>query len=295
MHQTGASWSSQQGLIAYSDQGISCVLPGGAFVVDTSLAGIYVLDPTTMQRRRLLPFGRDPVWSPDGSRIAFESAFQIFVINANGSDLRQLTISGKNLRPDWHPDGKRVSYEVYSGAGPVVYRLWIGGVDGSRPQLMCEPDSTGSRDCNWAPDGTRYLSVRYAAAEAIFVTDTTTCRTQRLTTGSARYYEPHFSPRGDRIAFTRLDQPPPQIWTMNPDGSNPQQLTTNGGEFPAWSPDGARIVYTRSDARLSCSEQGVLWMVDVSTHVQEQVLEPWPSNCDSLASLPARIKAPLEQ
>lgn len=36
------------------------------------------------------------------------------------------------------------------------------------------------------------------------------------------------------------------IWTIQPDGSNPTQITTNSGsnEYPAWSPDGAFIAFS---------------------------------------------------
>jgi serine/threonine protein kinase len=36
-----------------------------------------------------------------------------------------------------------------------------------------------------------------------------------------------------------------QIWTMNPDGSDPRQLTFSPGDktYPAWSPDGSRLLY----------------------------------------------------
>lgn len=283
IHQTGPSWSRSTGLIAYSDRGIACVDLSGAYYIDTTLAGIYVVDPVNSQRRRLTPGGNDPAWSPDGDRIAFELGRQIFVINADGMGLRQLTTTGENLRPAWHPAGKRISYEMYPGTGPIFYSLWIIGDDGSNPQPLCVPDEAGARDCDWDPAGSQYVYVGFASpdAETLFAIDTTSCNERRLTGPGALFFDPVYSPAGSRIAFTTRDVPPSQIWVMNADGSNPRQLTTNGGEFPSWSPDGARIVYTRSDARLSCPEQGVLWTVNVRTGTQTQLLDPWPSRCAS--------------
>lgn len=60
--------------------------------------------------------GYNPDWSPDGRRIAFVSnhdtksaAFQLYTINADGTDLRRLTNdpSYMDMNPAWSPDGKR--------------------------------------------------------------------------------------------------------------------------------------------------------------------------------------------
>jgi DNA-binding CsgD family transcriptional regulator len=78
-----------------------------------------------------------PAWSPDGSQLAFWAVVvnenadpanvtlgpggthyvtlddypaQIFVINADGSGLRQLTFAGDNRWPTWSPDGSRIAF-----------------------------------------------------------------------------------------------------------------------------------------------------------------------------------------
>ena len=54
-----------------------------------------------------------------------------------------------------------------------------------------------------------------------------------------------WSPDGSRIAY--VDGDPPQIWTMNPDGTDKRELTDfdDAAEFPAWSHDGTRIAFIR--------------------------------------------------
>ncbi len=65
---------------------------------------------------------RDPKYSPDGSRIVFQNPRGIWVMNANGKDLRRIIPSHLywNYRPEiysaypsWHPDGKHIIYEHF--------------------------------------------------------------------------------------------------------------------------------------------------------------------------------------
>jgi Tol biopolymer transport system component len=77
--------------------------------------GIYVMNTDgTGQHRLTRNTVRDgnPVWSPDGRRIAFESNWQVYVMNADGSGQQRLTRNeGLNLRPAWSPDGQTIAFE----------------------------------------------------------------------------------------------------------------------------------------------------------------------------------------
>src|SRR5207245_1256531 len=78
----------------------------------------------------------DPAWSPDGTKIAFNSSrdgnVEVYVLNADGSGLRNLTNNpAGDLRPAWSPDGSKIAFlrnlDIYvmnvDGLGQVNFRI----------------------------------------------------------------------------------------------------------------------------------------------------------------------------
>ena len=59
-------------------------------------------------------------------------------------------------------------------------------------------------------------------------------------------YHPAWSPNGTKIAFGSSRDTNPEIYVMDPNGSNIVRLTNNPAEDaqPAWSPDGQRLAFT---------------------------------------------------
>jgi Tol biopolymer transport system component len=75
--------------------------------------------------------GGNPVWSPDGTRIAFECVGGICVVNGDGSDPRNLANGGN---PVWSPDGTKIAFERKFGSGYYEYTdIHVMNSDGSNP------------------------------------------------------------------------------------------------------------------------------------------------------------------
>ena len=107
-----------------------------------------------------------------------------------------------------------------------------------------------------APDGSQMVFVSDRAGGAqLYVGSVSGGPARRLLTFRGNTNEPSWSPRGDRIAFTGNAN---DIYTVNPDGSDLQQLTFGTGRnmHPSWSPDGRLIVF--SSTRLGKSQLFVM-------------------------------------
>ncbi|MEP7284959.1 MAG: hypothetical protein ABI947_04235 [Chloroflexota bacterium] len=67
--------------------------------------------------------GIHPAWSPDGKQIVFNTSgkrgYNIFVVNIDGSNLRQLTQTGSASLPTWSPDGRFIGYSAINGSFSV--------------------------------------------------------------------------------------------------------------------------------------------------------------------------------
>ncbi|MCB9452229.1 MAG: PD40 domain-containing protein [Anaerolineaceae bacterium] len=115
----------------------------------------------------LLP--RNPDWSPDGRRIAFDIfSGQVYIVNVDGANLVRLTSRNEDAGiPAWSPDGRFIAYQVHEGSGSAVY---IMNADGSNYTRLADFRDVGS-DLIWSPDGNKIILVSEEATR-FYVVDT---------------------------------------------------------------------------------------------------------------------------
>jgi len=189
-----------------------------------------------------------PSWSPDGTKIAFGRAVQgfadstIWVVDSDGSGLRQLTSGGYQTAPAWSPDGTKIMFDKRgSGSNDGIYVIDANGPTGPGTQLIADGSSP-----SWSPDGTK---IAFSTGDIKVADANTGAVIATLTSGSS----PCWSPDGSKIVFSNIDG---TISVMNADGSGLTSLNVNGGE-PNWSPDGAKIVFmTGRDSVLIMNADG---------------------------------------
>ena len=192
--------------------------------------------------------------------LAFSRGGDLYLINADGSGLRQLT-SGptEDTEAAWSPDGRRIAFTRYDHN-----RAWWGSAgiylinaDGTGlVRLSLDADSIYDAHPTWSADGTRlaFSSRRDVNPGSVPTrTEIWTMRMDgtdlvRLTFLNSITVEPAWSPDGSRIAYVA---PNPEagdgsIYVMQADGTNPRAVLTGGDlRAPAWSPDGRRILTRR--------------------------------------------------
>jgi Tol biopolymer transport system component len=203
-------------------------------------------------RVRTLAIGSGPAWSPDGRRIAFvrggPANVQLYVMNADGSGVRQLTHepSGQSaIAPfaqiSWSPDGARIAYFEY---GPVAELLEL-----STGKTV----SFSTREIAWSPDGRRIAYGDTSMAQSPFVVANVDGTGSRTIANVGQNYEPgiQWSPDGSELLFTSSSASGYwDLFVVSPDGTGLRQLTNdpNYDHFASWSPDGRRIAFFRASS-----------------------------------------------
>jgi hypothetical protein len=196
-------------------------------------------------------------WSPDGSRVAFyrqtRTGADVFVADADGRNLRNLTPGGTatdfNWAPDWSPDGGRI---VYLASGENDSRLVTVRADGSDKQIVPGPVGNATnllRSPKWSSDGTW---IGYTLNDGIHVIRADGSG-DRLLLANAE--GPDWSPDGRRIVFTR-DR---DLALANSDGTGATFVTRSPRSHEGgaeWSPDGSRLVYVAIDETDPKAEEG---------------------------------------
>jgi len=185
-------------------------------------------------------------WSPDGSRIAFDSGrgrnpggyHDIYVMNADGTKQRRLTYRLRGYNPAWSPDGRRIAFQ--SGIHPAA--IYVMNADGTKPRRVASGQTPA-----WSPDGRRIaFSNRIGEGDwDIYVMNADGSKHRRLTRTARSEQSPAWSPDGRRIAYSSFGMAgsPSFVYVVDADGSNPRRLAA--GYAPGWSPDGRRIAFAR--------------------------------------------------
>ncbi len=112
---------------------------------------IWIEDQRTGDLRPITHLARglayDPVWSPDGGRIAYVSretgSDELFVFDLGTETTQQITQGGNPFifkqRPTWSPDGTELAFKANDGT--PNFQIWLVGADGSNLRNISQSTS----------------------------------------------------------------------------------------------------------------------------------------------------------
>jgi YD repeat-containing protein len=254
---------------------------GGRIVFASNREGnvqIYTMNVDGTGQARLTNDGGNddfPRWSPNGTRILFQSDRDnagtgyndIYTMNSDGSGQVRLTAgTNDNCAPSWSSDGSRVVFQSLRNG--QSYQVYVMNADGSG-QLNLSNSSGNDRQPSWSPNGSKiaFSSDRdHAGYASVYVMNADGTGQQRLTFSAddVTDEQPVWSRDGSRIAFVSTRDGNKEIYVMNADGTGQTRLTNDLGndDSPYWSPDGTKIVF-RSDRDRDWSDPtSQVWMMN---------------------------------
>jgi TolB protein len=183
------------------------------------------------------------------SRVVFVRNTDVWMVDSDGANQRQITRGALTMSPAWHPNGRMIAYSRY---GPAGTRIELHDLDtGARRVVRATPEGLNITPA-FSPDGQHvfWATNREGGTEIVAASLANLGSARRVTVGRGTdNTSPTFSPDGRKIAFMSGRAGQPEVYISDSDGTNVQLLTefTYGGSSyrasPAWSPDGRLIAY----------------------------------------------------
>jgi len=194
-----------------------------------------------------------PELSPNGRFVAYVSyrsgqpvIYEMDLVS--GAEQVISDIGRINITPVYSPDGRRILFGRTQDDHTELFEI-------QRDPLCCTRrvtfTSTGeTMGGTYSPDGTQLaITSTPLGNPQIYVLDLQRggdpAIVSRYVFGERGYAtSPHWSPRGDRIAYHTWVDSWFQIVTVNPDGTDRRVMTSRGSnEDPSWAPDGRHLVF----------------------------------------------------
>ena len=217
-------------------------------------------------------YDTQPVFSPDGSRIAFRSSRNgggVFLMRVDGSDVLQVTDAGFN--PAWSPDGRELAlnddnifnYEARS-TYPTVSKLWAVDVNTKTRRVITTRDAV---QADWSPHGQRlaFWGEQKGGHRDIW-TVAADGKTEPVPVTDDAFidWNPIWSPNGKYLYFLSNRGGEMNLWRVAIDettgqlrsGPEPATLSASNCQYVSFARNGKSLIYGQSTRNENVSQVG---------------------------------------
>lgn len=266
---------SQLDQLAYIDFGVVCVNADGVYQRDTSLAGLFMFDPSTGRRKRLATLASGVVWNPGGLTLAYSSGTRIVVADTSGLVLSQCEIGTSAVHLNWSPDGEWLAWDQVLIEGG----LWIMHVDSLVPRrlstISSHPSWTAASDSILALVGTTTGNPTHVVLVDRVTSAVDTILTIPIAVNGMA------ANMATRIAYVAGSPSGglSQLYRLSLASGTLVQLTTGGGEQPAIRPSTPDLAFVRRVSNSAALQDNCVWRFNTITFETSAQVSPWPSTC----------------
>ena len=200
---------------------------------------------------------KEPRLSPDGHRLLLRKRSvyycELWSADLDRGGMTRITSAGDNHGPVWSPDGLRIAFSCVRGPAAFLIALAQDGVQSSDTLLTSKAVPWSA---SWSADGQwlAYSCYGNRTQSDIWMLPVTGRDRTPLPylRGTFNEDNPVFSPDGKWIAYESDESGRLEVY-VSPYASprRLQKISTGGGRYPLWSPDGKELFYVSSQSMVA--------------------------------------------